>query len=144
MDISKLATKDNADTGIWFTVELYGEEQDFQIKILGDDSDTVSKHVRDRIKKAANRPEKKKLDNDDVEDAMNMDKENVIIRMAGIRGIKRDDTGEYDEPVVLLGREIKNDPKDYAFLIEKIPEIKTFVSKISKDRTNFLSGGKKN
>jgi hypothetical protein len=147
MDLSTLATKDTADTGEWFTVELYGKEQDFQLKILGDDSDAVSDYLKGRIKKTANRTEKKKLTDEDIDDVVNMDKENVLVRLAGIRGLKRDEAGKivsYDEPVVWEDREIKNTPTDYAFIIDNIPEIKTFVLRVSKDRTNFLSQGKKN
>jgi hypothetical protein len=147
VDISGLETKDNADAGIWFTVRLYGEEQDFQLKILGDDSDAVSRHLKDRIRKIANRPERKRFDDEDIEDAAAMDKENILVRVVGVRGVKRDKRGKiisYDETVSYKDRILKDDPADYAFLLEKIPEIKTFVSKVSLDRTNFLSGGKKN
>lgn len=145
MDISALATKGNADNGVWITVELYGEEQDFQLKILGDDSDAVSDYLRERVKKTANRPEKKKFTDEDVDTVINMDRENTLIRLAGIRGIKRDDKGKivsYDEPVIWKDREIKSTAKDYAFIIDNIPALKDFVARIARDRTNFLSPGK--
>jgi hypothetical protein len=146
MDISGLATRDNAESGIWFTVELYGVERDFQLRIRGNDSDPVQKFTRDRLRKSLERPQGKKVTDADISEVLELDEGNVLSRIAGIRGVKRDKKGEivsYDDPVSLLGRELGDKEEDYRFLIEKIPAIKDFVLKISNDRACFLEGGKK-
>jgi len=40
---------------------------------------------------------------------------------------------------MLCGEELKNDVLSYEKLIKKIPALKEFVLKVSRDRTNFLS-----
>jgi len=139
------------ESGEWFPVELYGKRQDFDLLILGDDSDTVTKHTRERMKKLSEISAKEKEKKDEgfkIEtlDAMTkMNNEAVLIRIAGIRGWKR----EYDEdgkilneaevPVELNGKELKNDKESFKLLITKIPEIKEFVLSKARDRTNFLT-----
>ncbi len=151
MDISKLATRDSANDGRWFTVILYGEEQDFQLNILGDDSGAVAEYIRDKLKKSADKSYSKSKTNrvtdEEIDELLDIPKQDILIRINGVRGIKRDSKGKvisYDEPVVLLDREIKNDVDDYEYMIEKIPALKGFVADISKDRTNFLWERKKN
>jgi hypothetical protein len=143
MNIDSLATRENAETGVWTRVELYGRKQDFELCILGGDSDAVQKHARARMKKLRLNAGKTTLDDEALDDALELSDEGVLVRIAGIRGLQFDKkhkeiTGY--EPVMLEGRELKNDRESYRLLIEKIPAVKDFVLKISGDRTNFLSG----
>ncbi len=151
MDISRLATKDSANEGRWFTVILYGEEQDFQLNILGDDSDAVAEYIRDKLKKNADKSYSKSKTNrvtdEEIDELLDMSRKDILIRINGIRGLKRDSKGKiisHDEPVVLFDRKIKNNDTDFAFLIEEIPALKGFIADISRERTNFLSDRKKN
>jgi hypothetical protein len=143
MDITNLVTQDNAETGVWARVELYGHKQDFELNIRGGDSDAVQKYTRERMKKMRLNAGKTTLDEEAIDDVFELSDNGVLVRIAGIRGLQFDKkhkeiTGY--EPVVLEGRELKDDKASYQFLIEKIPAVKDFVLKISGDRTNFLSG----
>jgi hypothetical protein len=141
MDISELATQENAEAGVWTRVELYGRKQAFELNILGDDSDTVQKYIKAQMKKLRFNNGKVALDDEIIDDVFEPRTEGVLVRIAGIRGLqldrKRREILGY-EPVILEGRELKNDKESYQFLVERIPAIKEFVLKISGDRTNFL------
>jgi len=150
MNLDGLVTQDKADSGEWFPVELYGKRLDFDLLILGDDSDTVTQFTRNRLKKLRASASKDKnrngeLDDDALDEVFDSGDEAVIIRIAGIRGWKRDRDkkgkiiSEAEVPVELNGKELKNDKESYKFLITKIPAIKEFVLGIARDRTNFLS-----
>jgi hypothetical protein len=152
MDISHLVTQDNADNGVWTMVELYGREQDFELRILGNDSDAVQKFNREQVRKMRSNT-RKELSDEIIDSAFELSIEGVLVRISGIRGLKFDEKHkEFLEyvPVVIKyedketgeekERELKNDKESYQFLIEKIPALKEFVLKISGDRTNFLSG----
>jgi hypothetical protein len=155
MDISQFNTKDNADTGLWFPVELYGKPADFDLLILGDDSDIIQQHSRARMKKLKNLAtrEKKSKDNefDDetIDEMLESSDEDVIVRIAGIRGWKVERKGsrvisQVPELVTFNGKELGNDKESYKLLISKIPAIKEFVLSKARDRTNFLSEQSKN
>jgi hypothetical protein len=137
MDVTNLITQDNAETGVWARVELYGQKQDFELNILGDDSDAVQKFNRAQAKKMRLTGGKSRIDDEAFDAVFELSEEGVLVRIAGIRGLqfdkKRKEAIGY-EPVMLEGKE------SYRLLIEKIPAIKDFVLKISGDRTNFLSG----
>ena len=148
MELNQLVTQENSDNGVWTPVVLYGKQQDFDLKILGDDSDIVQKYGRESLKKMKLTSKTLKsngeLDDDTIDGLLVATNEAVVVRIAGIRGwnIKRENGKEVDretEPVTLNGIEITNDAKSYKLLIEKIPDIKDFVLKTARDRTNFLS-----
>jgi hypothetical protein len=143
MDITSLVTRENAEAGVWTRVELYGRKQDFEINIRGGDSDAVQKHARAQMKKLRLNAGKSELDDEAIDNALELNDEGVLVRIAGIRGLQFDKKHKEIlgyEPVILEDRELKNDEASYRFLIERIPAIKDFVLKISGDRTNFLSG----
>jgi hypothetical protein len=151
MELDILVTQDNADTGVWTPVELYGKPADFDLLILGDDSDLVQKYGRKSLKKlksvmnAAQKSRDEEFDDDTVDELADSNDEAVLVRIAGIRGwkVERDKKGKVinktEEPVTLNGTELKNDVASYKLLVEKIPAIKEFVLKVARDRTNFLS-----
>jgi len=156
MELDRLVTQDKADAGKWFPVELYGKRQDFDLLILGDDSDTVTRFNREMMKKlkgAVVKDKKGRADefDDDTIDAMfDSNEEVALVRIADIRGWKRerDKNGkvisETPEPVTLNGKEIKSDKESFKLLISKIPAIKEFVLSKARDRTNFLSEQSRN
>jgi hypothetical protein len=142
MDITSLATRENAEAGVWTRVELYGRKQDFELRILGGDSDAVQKHARAQMKKLRLNAGKPELDDEAIDNALELSDEGALVRIAGIRGLQFDKKHKEPagyEPVILEGTELKNDRESYRLLIERIPAIKDFVLKISGDRTNFLS-----
>jgi hypothetical protein len=150
MELDKLVTQDNEDNGVWTPVELYGKPADFDLLILGDDSDVVIQHGRKSLKKMkgalAKEKEKKSEEYDDETlDAVDGVDESVLVHIAGIRGWKRerDKKGsvlkQSEEAVTLNGKELGNDKESYKLLITKIPAVKEFVLKVARDRTNFLS-----
>jgi len=159
MELNNLVTQDKADAGEWFPVELYGKQQDFDLLILGDDSDVVQQHSRKALKKLkgvmgeALKDKKPEFDDETVDDLADSNNEAVLVRIAGIRGwkIERDKKGKVisREPVQEItlfdratgkDRALANDRESFSFLITKIPAIKEFVLGKARDRTNFLSG----
>jgi hypothetical protein len=142
MNISGLATQDKAESGEWFRVRIYNKDQDFELKILGSDSDAVQKYNREQIKRARKNTGKPEFDDEAIDAVLGLSDESVLVRMAGIRGLQFDKKHKEIlgyEPVILEDKELKNDKESYRFLIEKIPAVKEFVLKISGERTNFLS-----
>jgi len=159
MNLDDLVTQDKSESGEWFPVELYGKTQDFDLLILGDDSNTVTKHTRERVKKLSEISAKEKNEKNEKNEGLRietldtmtkMNDEAVLIRIAGIRGWKReyDEDGkvlnETEDPVTINGKELKNDKESYKLLITKIPDIKEFVLNKARDRTNFLSEPSRN
>jgi hypothetical protein len=146
MDIDNLVTQDNAEAGVWMRVELYGRKQDFELNILGSDSNAVQKFNRAQIKKMRLTGGKPELGNEDIDDVLDSNDEGVLVRIAGIRGLqfdkRRKEIVGY-EPVVLEGKELNSDSASFKVLIDKIPAIKEFVFKVSGERTNFLAERKK-
>jgi hypothetical protein len=149
MELNQFVTKDLADEGVWTPVELYGKPADFDLLILGDDSDTVQKYERKSLKKlkvvmdAAKKSKEAEFDDETVEEFSNSSDEAVLVRIAGIRGWKVERKGskvisKEPEPVTYNGVELKDEPESYKLLISKIPALKQFVLKVSGDRTNFL------
>jgi hypothetical protein len=142
MDISSLVTQDNAETGVWTRVELYGSQQDFELNILGNDSDAVQKFSRTQVKKMRKNAGKSEVDDEAVDAVLGLGDEGVLVRIAGIRGLQFDKTHKEVlgyEAVTLEGKELKNNKESFKLLVGKIPAIKDFVLKFSRDRTNFLS-----
>jgi len=155
MDLNKLVTQENSDNGVWFSVDLYGKPQDFDLLILGDDSDKIQQYSRQRMKKLKNlaAEEKKNKGNEFsdniIDEMLETSDEDVIVRIAGIRGWNVERKGskiisKQEEPVTLNGIELKSDKESYKLLISKIPAVKEFVLNKARDRTNFLSELSKN
>jgi PAS domain-containing protein len=142
MDITNLAPLDNAEAGVWTRVELYGKKQDFELNILGNDSDAIQKHIRAEMKRVRLNAGKEKLDDEIIDSAFDSGNEGILVRIAGIRGLQFDRKHKEIlgyEPVTLEDKELKDDKESYQLLIEKIPAIKDFVLRVSGDRTVFLS-----
>jgi hypothetical protein len=147
LDISHLITQDNAEEGIWARVVILGKKYDFELKILGDDSDVVQKFHRAQVKKLRTNANKTEMDDETADTILGPTDEAVLVRMAGIRSLCFD---EEHKEVVGYGavalkskeveKELKDDKESFLFLIKKMPAIKDFVIKISGDRANFLSG----
>jgi hypothetical protein len=145
MDLTEYATQENAEAGIWSRVELYGKKADFELRILGIDSDAVQKFNRAQMKKIRLNTGKAELDDETLDSVLESNDKGVIIRIAGIRGLQFDKKHKEIlgyEPVTLEGKELKDDKQSYQFLIEKIPAVKDFVLKVSGDRVNFTQGKK--
>jgi hypothetical protein len=151
MELDNLVTQDLANEGVWTPIVLYGKPRDFDLLILGDDSDKVQQYNRKALKKLKSVIKRTKENNDDEFDDDAADElaesgdEGVLARIAGIRGWKVERKGSKEisrqsEPVTLCGIEFKNSPESYKLLIEKVPALKDFVLKVARDRTNFLSG----
>jgi len=152
MNLDGLVTQDKAESGEWFPVELYGKPADFDLLILGDDSDTVTRFNREAMKKLKGAVAKEKngkgeeFDDETIDAMFDSNEESVLVRIAGIRGWKRERdkkgkvVSETPEPVTLNGKELKNDKESFKLLITKIPAIKEFVLGKARDRANFLSG----
>jgi hypothetical protein len=151
VELDRLVTQDKAEAGEWFSVELYGKPQDFDLLIFGDDSDTVMRFNREAMKKLKTVTVKEKNGkneefSDETIDAMfASNDEAALVRIAGIRGWKREYgkkgnvISETLEPVTLNGKEINGDKESLKLLISKIPALKEFVLSKARDRTNFLS-----
>lgn len=144
MNIANLATKDNSDNGVWFQAVLYGRKQNFDVKIIGSDSDVVQQYQREQVRKMKSTLKGGKqsiedIDDDIFEELLDSSDENVLIRINGLRTHNK-----HDEPLTIDDVTLTNDRDSYALAIEKIPELKQFVLKKSNERVNFLSAGKKN
>jgi len=151
MELDKLVTQDLANEGEWFPVDLYGKPADFDLKILGDDSDAVQQYNRKAMKKLKGVMAKSyknndaEFDDETVEDLADSNDEAVLVRIAGIRGwkVEREGSkvvGREPEPVTLNGKELGGDKDSYKLLVSKIPAVKEFVLAKARDRANFLSG----
>jgi hypothetical protein len=133
MVIDQFSTKDNAESGVWTDLVLYGKKTGLEIRILGNDSDAVQKFNREQMKKLRiSAKQTETLDDEAVDAVLDSGDDGVLVRIAGIRSKKPDD------PIVLQGKTIGNDEASLRFLIEKIPAVKEFVLKYSGERANFL------
>jgi len=151
MKLDNLVTQDLANEGVWTEVYLYGKPADFDLLVLGDDSDVVQQYGRKSLKKlkaVINKSSKNndtEFDDETVDDLVDSNDEAVIVRIAGIRGWMVERKGskviskEPAKEIEIKGRLLTNDKESYRYLIEKIPELKGFVLKVARDRTNFLS-----
>jgi hypothetical protein len=148
MDISNLATKDNAENGKWFQFEAFGRKFPFELKILGADSDTVQKYNRKRLRNELfgkiQAGKLAEITDADFEEIDNLSDESVLVRLAGIRGYQyapedkkhRNRVGY--EPVALFDRELKADRESFQYLIDQVPAVRDFVLEKSRVRENFL------
>ena len=142
-DLSAFATKDNADEGVVFPVKINGMKLPIALKIYGDDSDIVKQYDRQKLRKM-DFDKNGKLDKEVMEDLLDSADEAIVIRIGGLWSYdwKKEKIDESD-PVILNGQTLGCDKKSYKLLIENLPAIKEFVTEKAKDRTNFLSAGKK-
>lgn len=131
MNLGNLVTKDKANEGVWFQVELYGKKQPFEVKILGDDADAVRNYSRDKLR-GVKVERDTTLEKAVVDELLDSGDEDVLIRLCGIRAMDK-------EPLMLGKTELKCDATSYKLVIEKIPALKDFIIAKSKERTNFLS-----
>ena len=143
-DLSAFATKDNADEGVVFPVKIDGRKIPIALKIYGDDSDVVKTYERNRLRKMEFGKDGK-LDKEVMEELLDSADDSIIIRIGGLWSYDWDKQ-KVDEldPVILKGQTLGCDKKSYKMLIENLPAIKEFVTEKAKDRSNFLSEGKKN
>lgn len=144
MDIGNLVTQDNANEGVWFQAILYGRKQNFDVRIIGADSDTVQQYQREQARKMKStlkggRAGIEDIDDDTFEELLDSSDENIVIRMNGLRTHNK-----HEEPLTIGDVTLGNDKKSYETILDKIPALKEFVLKKSNERLNFLSDGKKN
>lgn len=142
MDISGLVTQDNSEKGVWTQVEIYGKKQDFDVCVLGADSDAVVLYKRRKEIEAQRIVGSLfgKKDDDETrietaDDIRGQSVEDAVVRLAGVRS--RDDS-----PLMLQGVELKSDNASYRLLCEKIPDMIQFIVGFSNRRSNFLDGRK--
>jgi hypothetical protein len=154
MDIANLSTKNTADSGKWFQVELYGRKCPFDLKILGSDSDAVQKYNRKRLRNELftkiQTGKFQEISEAEYEEIDSLSDEAVIVRLVDIRGYKYAPEDKKQripagyEPVELFDRAIKAKKEDFQYLIDQIPAIKDFVLEKSRQRENFLLERKEN
>ena len=141
MDLSELVTQDNAEQGVWFRYIVNGKKYPFSINILGEDSDKVFLHKREKEKKAQKaigmifRQEDLTSEIETVEDLKTEKIEDAVIRMNGLRSEDKD-------PLTMQGVELKSDEESYRLLCKKIPDVIDFVISKSGNRANFLANRK--
>ena len=144
-DLSAFATKDNADEGVVIPVKIDGMKLPIALKIYGDDSDVVKDYERAKIRKLKiGMNGKTDIDEEDIDELLESQDEAVLIRIGGLWSYdwKKEAVDESD-PVKLGVHTLGCDKKSYKLLIANLPAIKDWVMEKSKDRTNFLSAGKK-
>lgn len=139
MDLGHFVTKDKANEGVWFQVELYGKKQPFEVKVLGDDSDVVRKYSESKLRDAAVEQMSKdesfnplEISKSVVGAHFNRADEDALVRFVGIRSMDK-------EPLMFGKTELKCNKESYKLLLDKIPALKDFILAKSKERTNFLS-----
>lgn len=139
-DLSCFATKDTSDEGKWFPVKIGGTKYPMAIKIYGDDSDVVQDFDRDRIRKLGKSgiTSGKEVDDEVIDELYDSKDDGVLVRIGAVSSYDWKKKINIDEPLTIGEVEIGNDKKSFAFLIEKIPALKGFITEKSK-RSNFLS-----
>ena len=143
-DLSAFATKENSDEGVIFPVKIDGKKIPLALKIYGDDSDIVKQYDRTRLRKLEFGKDGK-VDKEVMEELLDSADDAILVRIGGLWSYdwKKEEVDEND-PVILKGQTLGCDKKSYKLLIENLPAIKDFVTEKAKDRSNFLSEGKKN
>ena len=141
MDLKCLATKENADEGIWEKVVIMGQEWPLEVKVYGSDSDAVQIYNRERIRRnASNTKFDPKKDAEKYISSLfeNLDDsvENAAVRIGGFRSLD-------DSPVLWNGKELKDDKDGYVEILRNVPALAEFVLNVSNKRSNFLSDRKK-
>lgn len=136
-DLSKLVTQDNAEEGVWFPVKIKGTKFPIALKIYGSDSDVVKDFDRQRVRKLG--IGKENVDDETLDELLDSVDEGYIIRVADISSYDWKKKCNVNEDVTIGDTVITKAHDSIAFLLEKIPSIKTFISEKSNDRANFLS-----
>lgn len=135
-DLTNLVSSENSNDGVWVQAVVYEKKQNFDILIYGDDSEVVQKFNRNKLRKLnIGQSSKKGISEEVLEELMDSEEENVIIRIGGLRSRDK-------EPLTMNGEELKCDKPSYRKLIKAIPDLKKFILEFSNERTNFLNNGK--
>lgn len=151
-DLSELCSKAKQDEGIWFQMETDdGRKWDIDVLVYGNDSDKVQLYEREKMKErmkrinvnTGRRNRNIELDDETVDNVFDEQIESNLIRFGGIR--KHSD----QSALKLNGQElpvIKDDGNEHLYraLLEGSPDIAEFILQMSKERSDFLSAGKKN
>lgn len=138
-DLSSFATKDKSEEGKWFPVKIDGTKYPIALLIYGDDSDIVQDFDRERVRKLGKSGigNGKEIDDEVIDELYESKDEGVLIRIGGISSYDWKKKTNIDEQITIGEVVIGNDKKSFAYLIDKIPAIKDFVTEKSK-RSNFL------
>jgi len=138
-DLSCFATKDRADEGVILPVKIKGTKIPLAVKVYGSDSDAVIEHDKEKIRKLGlGKKGKNEVDEDAVEELLEHQDDDYVVRIGGLYSYDWKKKKTVDDPVILFGKELKNDEESYRFLIEKMPSIKEWIKEQSDDRDNFL------
>lgn len=146
-DISELFTQDNANEGVWIQPTYLGKTYNFEVKVLGNDSDAVQEMSKRHLKEMRKHVQITQngvgsIDDDLDFDALLSQNEDALVRFGGIRKLD-------GSPLTFKGEEIptektKDSEKFYKAILNGMPDLRDFIKKQSMVRDNFLSKGKKN
>lgn len=137
-DLSSFATKDKAEEGKWFPVKIVGVKYPMALKLYGDDSDVVQDFDRARVRKLGIGKTKNEIDEDTIDELIDSQIESYIIRVADVSSYDWKKKCNTNEDLTIGDVVITKAHDSVAFLIEKIPALKDFITEKSK-RSNFLS-----
>lgn len=137
-DLSSFATKDKAEEGKWFPVKIDGVKYPMALKLYGDDSDVVQDFDRARVRKLGIGKTKDEIDEDTIDELIDSQIESYIIRVADVSSYDWKKKCNTNEDLTIGDVVITKAHDSVAFLIEKIPALKDFITEKSK-RSNFLS-----
>ena len=145
-DLSAFATKELADEGVIIPVRIDGMKFPMAVKVYGDDSDVVKDFEKQRIRNLGlGKKGKTEVDEEDIDELLEHQDEAVVIRIGGIWTYDwKKKAVVQNEPLELFGKTLGCNKESYEYLVEKMPAIKDWVLEKAKDRTYFLSNGKKN
>jgi hypothetical protein len=140
MDLSILSTKEKAESGVWFPVKIHGKTIPVEVLIYGEDSDKVQKYNATKIKKLGSL--KASLTNGEIDledidiESLDTSIEDAVARTGGMKTVD-------GSPLTLGDKNIDDSDESYRYVYSMIGEIKKFVIDKSRERVNFLLGGKK-
>lgn len=137
-DLSSFATKDKAEEGKWFPVKIDGVKYPMALKLYGDDSDVVQDFDRARVRKLGIGKTKNEIDEDTIDELIDSQIESYIIRVADVSSYDWKKKCNTNEDLTIGDVVITKAHDSVAFLVEKIPALKGFITEKSK-RSNFLS-----
>lgn len=146
-DISELFTKENSNNGVWLHPIIFGKKYKFEVLVFGDDCDEVQEMSRQKLRemrKKINISNKKGISIDDDDDSLFDDDgvDDILARFGGIRKSEGEPLkfGEDEIPII----KTKESEQIYRNILVGMDELQDWIRKESKDRSNFLSKGKKN
>lgn len=137
-DLSSFATKDKAEEGKWFPVKVDGVKYPMALKLYGDDSDVVQDFDRARVRKLGIGKTKDEIDEDTIDELLDSQIESYIIRVADVSSYDWKKKQNTNEDLTIGEVVITKAHDSIAFLIDKIPALKDFITEKTK-RSNFLS-----